>query len=58
MERLNGREMVVLLASSACGYTKGKEDLELLLELDGGLVCLDVFSKDQKEWSLKGLWEC
>ena len=55
MERLNGREMVVLLASSACGYTKGNEDLELLLELDGGLVCLDVFSKDQKEWSLKGL---
>ena len=32
-----------------------EEDLELLLELDEGLDCLNVFSKDQREWSLKGL---
>ena len=56
MKRLNEREIVVLLALEAVGTLKGAgEDLELVLELDGGLESLNIFSKDQREWFLKGL---
>ena len=55
MERLNGREMVVLLTLEAMGIPKGREVLKLLLKLNGGLEYLNVFSKDQRVWSLKGL---
>ena len=46
-------EMEVLLAME----TTKRQDGGKVLELGGGLEYLNVFFKDQREWSLKGLWE-
>ena len=47
--------MEISFAMEAAKHQEGGKALELLLELGEGLECLNVFFKNQREWSLKGL---